>query len=767
MTRLFVVASLLAVIAPGCGRSSLFTVGPSTCPGQLPDGTCPNGVDGGPRDMSRGRDFGDGGDPCGDKANCMRPECVGDPRCHTPGTEICNNCVDDNDDGLIDCADPQCFSFPGCQPGHTCDPSHVDCTDPKCACGPLCHDLKCMPTVDFGTINPSGSSSTRMMSTTGTKDVTSTPCAPGGAGMVVGKFTLTGPAAVVLTYSQGKGEDHVFGIFAAGTNQTCGANPIENACYDPKSAATGSHTYLIGRAGEYYVITQPFEPAGQGPVTVTLSTACASSIEICNNGIDDNCDGLIDCADPQCFSSPSCVNEECKPDFNVGAIVVDAPGKTVSFDTRTADVENNITCEATPGGTDVVVRFTLKETAGILLNWDQTGDHVVGLMRTPPSGLPCDADQISCYDPSARTMDNVAWPEQPAGDYLFIFKATKPGQGGHIDATISAFHERQMCTNPVDCAKPECFGVNGCTGPYCMPDVQLGQLSVGQARTVNLDVATRGIVGYRTSCAMGGGKGMVVQLTVPTPGQSGGFGIGFDCTETGDQVIDLFAQTAPRDLCDAHERVCADPMSLPFGCGYEVPNLQPGTYNVIVEAFNASSAGSMNLTLSIVDDRQIVDCSQPGACANRQCYTSQYCTSAQCRPAQSINPMPLDGSQVFELVQTAGAGSHASVPCATTAGGNTAVIGLFLTAAADLTLSWQQIGNHDFALYSNIGAVAPCDGGSLQQCTRGGGLDMPGMTTWSNVPQGRYWLVVGADAPDASGMQSSGSVEIALSGKPH
>jgi len=28
--------------------------------------------------------------------------------------------------------------------------------------------------------------------------------------------------------------------------------------------------------------------------------------EICNDGIDNNCSGLIDCDDPECFGDPSC-----------------------------------------------------------------------------------------------------------------------------------------------------------------------------------------------------------------------------------------------------------------------------------------------------------------------------------------------------------------------------------------------------------------------------------------------------------------------------
>ena len=32
-------------------------------------------------------------------------------------------------------------------------------------------------------------------------------------------------------------------------------------------------------------------------------------------------------------------------------------------------------------------------------------------------------------------------------------------------------------------------------------------------------------------------------------------------------VVDLFAAGGPRDACDVNELVCADPKTLPFGCG--------------------------------------------------------------------------------------------------------------------------------------------------------------------------------------------------------
>jgi hypothetical protein len=752
----------LVLVLGGCGRSSLMggSGGPSDMGGPCVGAAC--------------ADLGDGGDPCADKANCMSPRCAGDVHCATPGQEVCNNGIDDNDDGKVDCADPECATFPGCQPGHMCNSGMPDCSDPACADNPRCQDLQCHPTVDFGTFFAHGSRATRNENTSGTSDVTVTECAPPGGGMVVGELKMSDGADLTLEWSQPSGEDHVFGLFRAGVNQTCGANPID--CVDPKGAPTGTHAFAALPAGRYYIIAQPFEKAGAGPVTVTLSTP--SVAEICNNGVDDNGNGLVDCDDADCVNDPNCVNQECTPDINTGALIVNGPAHQVDFDTRTApDATNNVRCEGTPGGRDEVVRFTLKETAGVLLAWSQTGDHVVGMFRTPQPGLPCDADPLDCYDAGGRPSDTVAWGEFAAGDYELIFKAVKPGGEGHIHATLSAYRTRpvELCHNGidddgnglVDCDDPACKGVAGCSGPYCAPDVNLGTMVVGESLATELDTRS-GSAGLSASCAQGGGKARVVQLSVPVGGSNGGFSLSFNCTQTGDHVLALYAAGGPRDACDVNERLCADPNTLPFGCGYVVPNLQPGTYNVVVEAFAPGDEGIVDLQLGVGDDRQLeicnngidddgnglVDCNDP------KCATSPSCSNAQCKPDQTIDPVPLDGTVVAKLVQTAGAATQASPSCVATAGGGTSVIALRLTAKADLKVDWNQLGNHDFALYVENQPMLPCAAGGQAQCTGSTGT-ATGTLSWKGVSAGRYYLVIAADTPTAAG-----SVALQLSGSP-
>ena len=821
---LVLVSMVLGVLGgSGCGRSSLIGQSPQDCPpsrlrsngtcdltdGGMGDGlhggdgpasctTCANvgcdnkgccacdicagatfcqNVDGGPDDGGHG----DGGntdgfvEPCQTVADCVKPECAGNILCHQLGTEVCNNGIDDDADGLVDCADPDCAAFPGCKVP-TC-PVPPDCALPICSADPSCKDLQCHPTVDFGALQPMGSSVTKTVNTTGTTDVAVTPCAPGGGGEVVGKFAVVATADVTLSYTQAQGEDHVFGLFRAGVNQTCGANPIE--CYDPKGAVAGVHAYPSLPAGNYYIIAQAFEPAGQGPVAVTLSTPTVA--EVCNNGVDDNGNGLIDCQEASCQSAPNCIVSACTTDINVGTLVPGGTPKSTAFDTTGATANNNLTCQAAAGAGDIVVRFTLQQTAGILVNWAQTGDHVLALVRLPDPGSPCDSNQISCYDPSGRQQDSVAFENQPPGDYAFIWKGLQPGDDGQIQAQISAFVNRQeeLCHNGIDddgnglidCQDPVCVGVSGCSAPLCQPDVSFGDMMVGDSQSATLNVKNKGIGGYVASCSKGGARGMVVQLNVVA---TGGVAIGFDCTETGDHVLALYQAGGPRDKCDFQEDVCADPKVLPFGCGYEVPNLDPGLYNVIVEGYQPGSEGTVNLTLSISDDRVLEVCNNgidddgDGKidCQDRKCATNPSCAAVQCVVDGKIDPVPLTGQNTFRLVQTANNGTQANVPCATTPGGQTSILYLNLTAKADLTVQYSQIGNHDFALYTDAGAQLPCDAGSTLACQKSGGAGTSGSLSFPAVPQGKVYLVIAGDAPDTTAVQSSGSVSVAISGMP-
>jgi hypothetical protein len=86
-------------------------------------------------------------DDCDGRIDCADPDCVFDPSCCMPSPEICDNFVDDDCDFAIDCEDPSCSGDPACcfptpelctnGVDDDCD-GLFDCADPDCAAHPSC-----------------------------------------------------------------------------------------------------------------------------------------------------------------------------------------------------------------------------------------------------------------------------------------------------------------------------------------------------------------------------------------------------------------------------------------------------------------------------------------------------------------------------------------------------------------------------------------------------------------------------------------------------
>jgi hypothetical protein len=456
-----------------------------------------------------------------------------------------------------------------------------------------------------------------------------------------------------------------------------------------------------------------------------------------------------------------CAGSECVPDVNIGTLVVNGAARTVSANLATESDTYQSTCSAGQPGGDIAIALTLAEAAGLEVQFTQTGRSIFSLFRMPGPGLACDADQRSCAFED-QSSNSVAFVNLSAGRYVFIVKA-QPGRAGTINLRFSAFSGRrvEICGNGIDddtngltdCADPACFGVAGCPAPACVPDIDIGSFGWGTSRTVNIDTRTGGTL-YPTSCSRGTGRERVLRLTLTQM-----MSLAHDCTDTGSHVFELAQQVNPLDACNENDIVCVDPAVLPFGCGYSLPNLQPGTYNLIVQAFQAGSEGLVTLTLTGLQTtvREIctngVDDDGDGAadCADRKCVTTPECQRFSCRADQAVGLLPLDGSPRSVVVQTAMAGDdQQATMCASAPGGQDGVIDFQVPATAEVTMQWAQVGDHDFALYDDEGMLLACEVGTARGCVASDGMPT-GVHTFSGLPAGRYHLVVDADRPGSEG----------------
>lgn len=165
-------------------------------------------------------------------------------------SEVCDDAVDNNANGLVDCADPACSSAPGCAPpveicGDGIDNDangFADCADSICRSTSACPP----PVVEN--------------------------CGDGVDNDNNGLADCKDPACVASAGCQSAGRE------------ICG-DGIDN-----------DKNHLIDCR----------DPACLGVV------GCSSPIaEVCQDGVDNNGDGLLDCADPLCFASHHCLDEKC------------------------------------------------------------------------------------------------------------------------------------------------------------------------------------------------------------------------------------------------------------------------------------------------------------------------------------------------------------------------------------------------------------------------------------------------------------------------
>src|SRR5665213_2371037 len=494
-------ALALAVTTAGaCGRTDLFSAHGGSNPSCPPsDPTCVGtdggglsaGHDGGGGATGAGGRAGNGGgggksgngggggktcptgnreicgnkidDDCNGLIDCADPACFGDPSCSKPGKEICNNGIDDNGDGLIDCADPECVNSISCKTTPGTEISNngirdsgnglVDCADPMCTTFPGCLTVDCSPDTDFGTLAIHGANVTRMIDTVGAPSGYAT-CAPSGGLGRVGRFEIDATTDVRLAFTQVTGTAHVVELFRAGANETCDRNPL--TCVSAGDAAMTTQTFSALPAGVYWLIVESY-PGLEGSTTVTLSTGSVTTPEICNNGIDDDGNGLIDCADSACFSSTFCVGYECVPDVNLGTLVVGAAAKEVHTSLSAAPTTS--VPRLTSGTHSLPTQKGLEKQAESAQSMRPLPSSSMPLLQI--SGVVTEpVESVTVVEPSSPGYDSTISQYTPAGraEKVWVVMAASPAetQVRGLRSQVSLAPARKSsttCAAPVTCVK--------------------------------------------------------------------------------------------------------------------------------------------------------------------------------------------------------------------------------------------------------------------------------------------------------------------------
>jgi len=291
---------------------------------------------------------------CNDGNMCTLDFCVTGRGCVSQTQmEICNDGIDDDCNGLIDCADPVCSGRPGC----SCVPSApferlcgdgidndcnglTDCGDPFCGMDPACR--MCIPTEPFERSCRDGVDN----DCNGRIDCFDPNCigtfqCPGDAGFCMPR------APVEVICLDGIDDDcdgfidcadpDCFGRPGCGVFPDGGGGPDVGVCTFPENCHNGIDDDCNGLTDcmdFFCVMTDP-----------SCRTCVPTSMfeRNCFDGIDDDCDGLIDCADRDCRMRRACIDAG-PPDggFQPDAIVLHDAGGPVTNEIGVAMCTNGI-----------------------------------------------------------------------------------------------------------------------------------------------------------------------------------------------------------------------------------------------------------------------------------------------------------------------------------------------------------------------------------------------------------------------------------------
>ena len=379
-------------------------------------------------------------------------------------TEDCTNGVDDDGDGLADCADPDCA------------------TNPACGGGGGGND-ECIGAIAMF----DGANFFDTTGLTNSADPVPTGCPNAFGGMNNdGWFTYTATSTGTATFNtcDPAGFDTDLAVYTG----DCSALTLL-ACDGDGSTLAGcqgfdSEVITNVISGEIYVIrVGAFGAATTGLGTLTITVGAGPLVEDCTNGVDDDGDGLADCADPDCFANPACGGGGGGPanDLCIDATLV-AEG-VFPYDNTGAILDGPVDCD-TNMSTDVWFLYTASasgtatiDTCDAAGSLDDSTLIVYDGSICPTAGSPC---LVSSDDACSNTAGGAAFMSEvsvsvTAGDTYLIQVGGWNGSEGNGDLTISLGTGPgpvENCSNGtdddgdglIDCADDDCIGDPACGG---------------------------------------------------------------------------------------------------------------------------------------------------------------------------------------------------------------------------------------------------------------------------------------------------------------
>jgi len=533
-----------------------------------------------------------------------------------PSAEVCDDRLDNDQDGASDCLDSDCAGAPACLEGAG------SCEEPF---------VVKRPGTVIGELAGSGATFEGSCGGTAGTDVVWSWTAPRDGAVCLD--TVGSTFDTVLYVRQGD----------------CGTG-AEVGC-DDNGLGLWSRLQLDATAGTTYSVFVDARVAAEGTYHLNLQDGpCAALTEVCDDGLDNDRDGAADCADPDCVGDPACAVAEgtCERPF-----VVPGPG-ALRGDTTGALAQHFGLCAQADGEEDVWVFQTEVDTAVCL---DLSGSpYTLSDLYVRVGGCDSGYQKLACaHDNSGPQLQVNARAHVPTFVFVDSYNLTQthpytldvrygpcgvaPSSEVCDDGVDNDQNSLIDCFDPICAAEPACIaGAGVCGEPYLFP--QLG--TYGSP----IDDATADTVG---SC---GGQGLDEVWSFALPES------GLVCLSTLNNAFDTVLYVREGECGAGVEVACNDDT---VGTSSQVEFMaQANTpYFAFVDGHDAASqSGVYGLELyagSCGDREEVcgdqldndvnghVDCGDPACAADTRCRAGSVPIAS---PGQSITLSgALDGTE--------------------------------------------------------------------------------------------------------------------------
>ena len=314
--------------------------------------------------------------------DCDDPDCEGNDACIE---SICDDGLDDENDGLTDCDDPDCFSSESFVP-HLSVENDLGTT--------IGDDVIAQAGLEGITLSPD------------TMDDTFEGTCGLSYGGVDVAYSWEVPQDGCYIFDTSSSPDQTDTVLYL-LEEDCSGT--EFACdEDGGEGFTSYFTTELTAGSQYVVVVDGYTSSTSGDVILDIDYAGEFCPETdCDDELDNNGDGAIDCDDPSCGSDDSCI-DICVDDF----IEVEVPvglGIYIGSNSETGD-DRQLDCTNGEGGNDVVLAWTAPETGAYSFSTESSSfDTVIDIAEG------CFSDSLACNDDedfingiSTSRIDNFA-----------------------------------------------------------------------------------------------------------------------------------------------------------------------------------------------------------------------------------------------------------------------------------------------------------------------------------------------------------------------